>query len=43
MRGHYLAQVNIERLFHLRAHGPMAHAFNFKVRVEAPAVEEAPP
>jgi hypothetical protein len=31
----------VQRLFHLRAHGPSPHAFDFKHRFEAPAEEAA--
>ena len=31
----------LERLEHLRAHGPTPHAFDFKQRFEAPMAEEA--
>jgi hypothetical protein len=31
----------LERLAHLRAHGPSPHAFSFKQRFEAPTAEEA--
>jgi hypothetical protein len=31
----------LERLSHLRAHGPTPHAFDFKQRFEAPTEEEA--
>jgi hypothetical protein len=31
----------LERLDHLRAHGPTPHAFDFKQRFEAPTAEEA--
>jgi Domain of unknown function (DUF3291) len=31
----------LERLEHLRAHGPTPHAFDFKQRFEAPLAEEA--
>jgi hypothetical protein len=32
-----------ERLQHLRAHGPTAHAFTFRQRFPAPGAPEAPP